>query len=115
MKHSHTGKKRGLFVPLIESGSVQSAMMVLQPGQHSGEEVENEHPRAEQWLFVVSGAGRARIGQKTIALRTGSLLLIEKGERHRITASRVTALVTLNFYAPTAYTPDGDVKPSVTR
>ena len=85
-------------------------MMTLRPGQSSSEEVENEHPRAEQWCYVVAGAGRATVGKRRVALKEGSLLLIEKNEPHRITNTGRKSLVTLNLYCPPAYTDDGDVK-----
>ena len=115
MNHIKTTKKRGLFKPLMESAAVQAATMVLQPGQSSSDEVENEHPRAEQWMFVVSGSGRAVVGKRSIKVAEGSLLLIEKGEAHRITNTGRTEMVTVNFYAPPAYSADGEVRRSVER
>lgn len=114
MKHVRTGKVPGKFVTLIQSASVQSAMMTLLPGESTSESVENEHPNAEQWLFVVSGAGRAIVGRRRVSLSERSLLLIEKGEAHRITNTGRSPLVTLNFYCPPAYTRGGDVKRAVT-
>ena len=115
MKHVKTTKKRGLFKPLTESAAVQAATMVLQPGQSSSDEVENEQPRAEQWMFVASGSGRALVGKRSIKVAEGSLLLIEKGEAHRITNTGRTEMVTVNFYAPPAYSADGEVRRSVKR
>jgi mannose-6-phosphate isomerase-like protein (cupin superfamily) len=112
MKHVRI-KKKGLFHPLIQSASVQAATMVLRPGQSSSDEPENEHPRSEQWLFVISGSGTARVGWRSVRLDEGSLLLIEKHEPHRITGRGTKPLVTINFYVPPAYDADGDVKPSV--
>lgn len=89
--------------------------MVLKPGQSSSDQPENEHPRAEQWLFVIAGAGNARVGRQSLPLKAGSLLLIEKGERHRIANTGERALITVNFYAPPAYTLSGQVKASVRR
>ncbi len=113
MKHLKTGKARAEFAVLMSTVTAQAAMMTLQPGGSTGEDVENEHPNAEQWLFVVSGTGRARVGKRTIALTSNSLLLIEKGEAHKITNTGRSPLVTLNFYVPPAYTKSGDVKFSV--
>jgi mannose-6-phosphate isomerase-like protein (cupin superfamily) len=103
-----------MFKPLLNSQSVQAAMMTLRHGQVSGE-FGDEHPRAEQWLFVVSGIGTAIGKSSRIALGTGSLLLIRKNESHQIKNTGRKALVTMNFYAPPAYTPDGDVRPQVKR
>jgi mannose-6-phosphate isomerase-like protein (cupin superfamily) len=113
MKHVNTSKKRGFFKPLIESASVQAAMMVLRPGQSSSDEPENEHPRAEQWLYVVSGTGRGTVDGRSVKLGEGSLLLVEKGEAHRITNTGHEPMVTVNFYAPPAYRGDGEVRPSI--
>ncbi len=52
MKHIATAGKKNLFLPLIESADVQAATMVLPPGQSSSDEVTDEHPQSEQWLFV---------------------------------------------------------------
>ena len=89
-------------------------MMTLQPGGSTGEHVENEHPNAEQWLFVVSGTGRATVGRRSVKLASNSLLLIEKGEPHRIVNTGRSPLVTVNFYVPPAYKKGGDVKMSAT-
>lgn len=113
MKHVNTKTKRGFFKPLMGSGAVQAAMMVLRPGQSSSEEPENEHPRAEQWLYVVSGQGRAKVGKRSVRLGEGSLLLVEKDEAHQITNTGQGPMVTVNFYAPPAYLADGEVKKSV--
>jgi mannose-6-phosphate isomerase-like protein (cupin superfamily) len=75
--------------------------------------VENEHPRAEQWVYVVAGSGVARCGGRSVKLGEGSLLLIEKGERHRIRNTGRKEMVTVNFYCPPAYRGDGEVKKGV--
>jgi len=108
MRHMHTGSHRSFFRVLTASDSAQAAMMVLKPGQSTGEK-HNEHPRAEQWLFVVSGAGRARVGRRSVQLKEGSLLLVEQNEEHQVqNTGRKKPLVTLNFYVPPAYTRDGE-------
>jgi mannose-6-phosphate isomerase-like protein (cupin superfamily) len=101
--------KRAFFKVLESTRSAQSAVMVLQPGQSTGQP-QNEHPRSEQWLFVVSGGGRALVNKRRVALRDSSLLLIEKGEVHQIKNTGRRPLVTLNFYAPPAYTQNGELR-----
>jgi mannose-6-phosphate isomerase-like protein (cupin superfamily) len=59
-------------------------------------------------MFVLSGSGRAQVGRRSVRLRGGDLLLIEKRELHRITNKGRRSLVTLNVYAPPAYTSDGE-------
>ncbi len=114
MKHLKTHKSRAEFALLASTRSAQAAMMTLQPGGSTGEDVENEHPNAEQWLFVVSGTGRATVGRRGVEIGANSLLLIEKGEPHRIVNTGRSPLVTLNFYVPPAYKKGGDVKLSAT-
>jgi mannose-6-phosphate isomerase-like protein (cupin superfamily) len=110
MRHIKTGTKRALFTVLHATRDAEAAMMTLKPGQSTSDEPENEHPRCEQWVFVLSGAGRAAVGNRRVAIKPNSLLLIEKGEPHQITNTGRTPLVTLNFYAPPAYTKAGDLK-----
>ena len=104
-----------MFDVLLSSAAAQAAMMTLRPGQSSSDEPENEHPRCEQWLFVLRGTGRAIVGKSRTMIRRNSLLLIEKQEPHQITCTGRTPLVTLNFYVPAAYTDDGDLRPSAKR
>jgi mannose-6-phosphate isomerase-like protein (cupin superfamily) len=114
MKHIRTATARGkLFKPLLNTTSVQAAMMTLAPGKSSSDEPVDEHPKAEQWLFVVSGSGVAIGKSSRIAIREGSLLLIQKNEPHQIKNTGRKPLVTINFYSPPAYTDDAEVRPAV--
>jgi mannose-6-phosphate isomerase-like protein (cupin superfamily) len=113
MKHLKTGKKRGKFDLLTNTRNLQAAMMTLRPGGTSDDEPSNEHASSEQWLFVLSGSGEARIGKRRGQLRRvkieeNSLLVIEKGELHQIRNTGKKSLRTINFYAPPAYDADGE-------
>lgn len=99
-------RRRG-FTVLHRTRSSQAAMMTLAPGGESSEASANEHAWAEQWLYVVSGTGRARIAGRSYGLRPGSLVLINKREPHVIKASPRSRLVTVNIYVPAAYTSAG--------
>lgn len=83
-------------------------MMTLAPGEESSERSANEHAWAEQWLYVVSGTGSARVAKRTVKLAPGSLLLIQRQEPHVIRAAARSALVTMNVYVPPAYATDGE-------
>jgi mannose-6-phosphate isomerase-like protein (cupin superfamily) len=109
MKHIKIGKMHPFFKILASTRSAQAGLMVLPPGESTGEP-QNEHPQSEQWLYVVSGAGRARVNNQRRALRPHSLLLIEKGEVHQISNTGRRPLVTLNVYSPPAYTKSGELK-----
>jgi mannose-6-phosphate isomerase-like protein (cupin superfamily) len=85
----------------------QAAEMVLPPGDAEGDP-DNRHRGADQWLFVVAGRGTARVNGKVYALKTGTLLLIERNDRHEIKSTGRTALRTLNFYVPPAYSKSGE-------
>ena len=84
--------------------------MVLAPGKAEGG-TGNRHRGADQWLFVVSGRGEAIVSGKRHALRPGSLLWIERKEKHEIRNTGRALLRTLNFYSPPAYRKDGDPLP----
>jgi mannose-6-phosphate isomerase-like protein (cupin superfamily) len=112
MRHINTRpKEKTFFTVLADADSSQAAMMALKPGQSTSEEGPvNEHPRCEQWIYVVRGTGRATVGKRRAAIKEGSLLLIEKGEPHEIVNTGRRPLVTLNLYAPRAYTSAGDLR-----
>src|SRR5262245_58280192 len=111
MKHIKTGRQRKQFALLAKTPSAQAAAMTLQPSATSDAEIGNEHPASEQWLFVVSGTGRATVGScgrlRQVKLAANSPLLIGKGERHQIKNTGRRPLVTLNFYIPPAYNAAG--------
>jgi mannose-6-phosphate isomerase-like protein (cupin superfamily) len=103
-----TRVRRREFSVLGKTRSSQAATMTLAPNTESDESGANEHAWAEQWLYVVSGTGTARVGRRSISLKPGSLLLIEKREPHKIRAGRRSRLVTVNIYVPPAYGSDGE-------
>lgn len=86
----------------------QAAVMVLQAGESTGPP-RNEHAASEQWLYVVSGRGRAVVAEQSFELAPGALLLVERGEPHSIANTGEEPLRTLNVYVPPAYEPDGDL------
>jgi mannose-6-phosphate isomerase-like protein (cupin superfamily) len=98
------------FRVAIGNARSQAAEMVLKPGKAEGD-AHNRHRGADQWLFVVSGSGVAKINKRRYALKPGSLLLIEQGDEHEICNNRRGLLKTLNFYVPPAYDHEGDELP----
>jgi mannose-6-phosphate isomerase-like protein (cupin superfamily) len=85
----------------------QAAEMVLAPGDKEGG-ADNRHRGADQWLYVLSGSGEAIVGRRRHKLRAGSLLLVERKEKHQISNTGRGLLRTLNFYVPPAYRKDGN-------
>ena len=110
MQHKHLQFGKGFRVLLGDSHS-QAAQMTLAPGDTEGGP-DNRHKGADQWLYVVSGSGVAIVEGKRGELREGTLVLIERGERHEIRNTGETPLKTLNFYVPPAYTDEGEELPA---
>lgn len=92
----------------------QAAEMVIPPGDAEGDP-QNRHRGADQWLYVISGTGSALVNGKRYVLKEGTLMLIERGDRHQIKNTSRALLRTLNFYVPPAYDKDGDELPPAKR
>ena len=90
------------FEVLGGSERSQAATMVLDPGTSTGGP-DNQHAGSDQWLFVLSGTGRATVEGREVRLERGTLLLIEAGESHEIENTGREPLETLNLYAPPEY------------
>ncbi len=99
------------FQVIFGNRRAQAAQMVIAPDGSEGD-ARNRHRSADQWLYVVSGTGRALINGKRFNLRPGLLLLIEHGDRHQIVNTGRSSLRTLNFYTPPAYTAGGEELPA---
>ncbi|HEV7558617.1 MAG TPA: cupin domain-containing protein [Kofleriaceae bacterium] len=109
MRHVETTRlRRRAFTVLHKTRTSQAATMTIRPGQASSNDASNEHGWADQWLYVVAGSGTARVADRSVRLREGSLLLIGKHEPHIIRNTGRTNLVTVNIYAPPAYAADGE-------
>ena len=98
------------FKVLIGNRRSQAATMTIEPGDCEGGP-DNRHRGADQWLFVEAGTGTAIVNGRRHALKAGSLICIERGDRHEIRNTGRTPLRTLNVYVPPAYTKVGDELP----
>jgi mannose-6-phosphate isomerase-like protein (cupin superfamily) len=85
----------------------QAAEMTIAPGDSEGGP-DNRHRGADQWLYVVDGSGVAIVEGRELALDAGTLLVIERGERHEIRNDGSRPLRTLNFYHPPAFNREGE-------
>ncbi len=110
MKHEHL-KFEEDFRVVFQLREVQAAEMTLAPGDHEGG-ADNRHRGADQWLYVVSGEGLAIIEGVEEKLNAGSLLVVEKDEKHEIRNTGSAPLKTLNFYSPPAYDRNEDPLPA---
>lgn len=84
----------------------QAAEMVIKPGDAEGD-ADNDHCGADQWLFVIDGSGKAIVNGRSRKLTKGTLLLIERKDRHEIRNTGRRLLRTLNIYVPPAFSSDG--------
>jgi mannose-6-phosphate isomerase-like protein (cupin superfamily) len=109
MKRKNLRFGQGFRVALGNARS-QAAEMVLKPGKSEGDS-NNRHRGADEWLFVLSGTGVAKVNRRRYALKPGSLMLIEHGDEHEIRNDSRGLLKTLNFYVPPAYDREGDELP----
>ena len=84
---------------------------MIPPGDAEGH-AHNRHRGADQWLYVESGTGEARINKRKYRLQRGTPLLIERGDEHEIKNTGRGPLKTLNFYVPPAYRRGGSELPA---
>lgn len=89
----------------------QVATMTIAAGDSEGGPT-NRHRAADQWLYVVSGTGTAVVNRKRVALKAGTLLLVEHEDRHEIKSTGRALLRTLNFYVPPGYSKKGEELPA---
>lgn len=106
MKSQRLSQRSGFHVG-ITNRSAQIALMTLAPGGQEGGP-DNAHRGSDQWLYVIDGTGRATVNGRRIALARGTLLLIQRGDKHEIRNTGRGQLRTVNFYLPPAYRPDGE-------
>ncbi len=109
MQHKQLKFGHGFRVVLGDEHS-QAAQMTLGPGETEGGP-DNRHRGADQWLFVVAGSGEAVVNGRHYPLRAGTLLLIQRGDRHEIRNVGKGPLRTVNIYVPPAYTEEGEELP----
>src|ERR1700736_77551 len=101
MKRQHLRFGKGFRV-VLANRRAQAATMTIRPGDAEGGPA-NRHRAADQWLYVLSGTGTARVNRKRVALKAGTLLLIERKDRHEIKCTGRGLLRTLNLYVPPGY------------
>ena len=90
------------FKVVAEASHSQVAVMTLGADESVGGP-DNVHNSSEQWLYVVSGVGKAVVAGERVDLAAGSILLIEAGEGHEIINTGDEPLRTVNVYAPPEY------------
>ncbi len=88
---------------MLENGAaLQTAVMVLEPGEESGP-YGNEHPTSEQVLLVVDGSLEAEIDDRSFTLGPGDSVVVAQNASHRFVNRSKKRTLTFNVYAPKAY------------
>ncbi len=90
------------FEVLQTSKNSQTAVMILNPGQSSGDSAE-AHRHSEQTLLVVTGHVEGEVENETLSLQPGDVITVSEGMRHRFWNKGTQAAVTFNVYAPPEY------------
>jgi len=101
MRRTHLDFDR-FFDVRVSTDDAQAAEMTLEPGTSTGGP-DNFHADSDQWLYVVSGSGRATVDGDDVRLETGDLVVVEAGETHEIENDGDVDLCTLNLYVPPDY------------
>ena len=109
MKHEQLSFRPGFRVAVGNKHS-QGAVMVLPVGGKEGGP-DNKHGGADQWLIVMDGTGAAIINGCKIALKAGTMVLIESGDPHEIRNTGRSLLKTVSVYLPPAYDSEGEELP----
>lgn len=90
------------FTVLENADELQTAAMVLSPGEASGP-LSNEHPQSEQVLFLAQGELEAQIGDEKFQMCAGDSVIVPKNAPHRFVNRSASPAITFNVYAPKAY------------
>jgi len=102
MKVKNIGKASDWFEVLQTSERTQTAMMTLKPGKSSGSKPEG-HKKSDQVLLVLEGEVEGNIGEETMIMRTGDVVIIPAGTKHRFRNRSSADVVTFNTYSPPEY------------
>lgn len=98
IRASELAGDREFFNVLHTTSNTQIAVMVLSPGQISGE-YGTDHPQADQTLVVLEGGGCLKCEGNEYDLAPGDVVCIPAGAKHQVVGPNRT----LNFYSPVAY------------
>jgi mannose-6-phosphate isomerase-like protein (cupin superfamily) len=90
------------FAVLQTTERTQTAMMTLKAGKSSGSKPEG-HKDSDQVLLVLEGEVEGEIGEETITMKKGDVIVIPAGTRHKFSNRSSADAVTFNTYSPPEY------------
>lgn len=81
----------------VKRNAYGCGMALIDPGNiHE----EHAHPDSEELIFVVQGTGIGKVGGEEVAIKSGDLIAIEKGETHTFTNTGTEQLALYWVYSP---------------
>lgn len=110
MKTVQVDYAKGFHI-LLEDAHSQAGTLVIEPGKKVGG-AKNRHRGADQWIYVESGEGEAEVAGVKLAMRKGTLILVQRGDAHGLRCTGEEALRILTFYVPPAYDQDCNELPA---
>jgi mannose-6-phosphate isomerase-like protein (cupin superfamily) len=75
--------------PRTGSQGVEMLWNAMAPGQSTGIHV---HHRSDEFLYVVKGKGLALAGGTEVTVESGDVVMVPRGEEHRLTSSETDPL-----------------------
>ena len=102
MKIANVYEAEAWFQVLQTGKHAQTAVMTLEPGGESSEEL-NVHEKSDQVLFVVKGEVEGEVGGQPCRLKVGDVCLVPAGTEHRFANAGAAQAVTFNVYSPPEY------------
>jgi mannose-6-phosphate isomerase-like protein (cupin superfamily) len=104
MDIAHVDKAQSWFEVLQTTQRSQTAVMILEAGDHSSEEM-NTHEKSDQVLLLLEGELKAEVGGETHVMRKGDTCIVSAGTPHRFENKGKARAITFNVYSPPEYTP----------
>lgn len=102
LRDTELSRRNAEFEVVVQTPRCQLALMVLQPGESSGE-YGNEHAGSDQLMVVVEGQANVTVEGQEVQLKEDDVVLIAAGEKHQVRCAGHGVLRTLNFYSPPGY------------
>jgi mannose-6-phosphate isomerase-like protein (cupin superfamily) len=102
MKVKNINDATDWFEVLQTTQRTQVAMMTLKQGKSSGSKTEG-HENSDQVLLVLEGEVEGEIGDDTITMGKGDVVIIPAGTKHKFTNRSSADVVTFNTYSPQEY------------
>jgi uncharacterized RmlC-like cupin family protein len=100
IEKNYVGRAAGKMTPLAcSTGGVSTLVQINEPL------VDQVHAEADEFIYVIAGQGKARLGDRDEPLGAGVFMLIPRGTAHSLTAGPKKPLVLVSTRAGEKCTP----------